>query len=123
MAAADPVIAIVDDDETVRRSLRRLVNSLSFQAADFASGEAFLQSLAQSSPACMLLDLHMPGLSGLEVLEALHTRRLQIPAIVITGNARPDLRERCMHAGAVAYLQKPLDRDLVLTSIQKATAS
>ena len=68
MAAADPVIAIVDDDETVRRSLRRLVNSLSFQAADFASGEAFLQSLAQSSPACMLLDLHMPGLSGLEVL-------------------------------------------------------
>ena len=123
MATADHVIAIVDDDEAVRRSLRRLVNSLSFQAADFASGEAFLQSLSQGSPSCMLLDLHMPGLSGLEVLEALQTRRLKIPTIVITGNARPDLRERCMQAGAIAYLQKPLDRDLVLTSIQEATAS
>lgn len=123
MAAADHVIAIVDDDEAVRRSLRRLVNSLSFQAADFASGEAFLQSLSQGSPSCMLLDLHMPGLSGLEVLEALQTRRLKIPTIVITGNARLDLRERCMQAGAIAYLQKPLDRDLVLTSIQEATAS
>lgn len=101
----------------------RLVNSLSFHAADFASGEAFLQSLSQGSPACMLLDLHMPGLSGLQVLEALQTRRMTIPAIIITGNDRPDLRERCMHAGAVAYLQKPLDRDLVLTTIQTATAA
>jgi FixJ family two-component response regulator len=120
---AYPVIAIIDDDEVVRRSLKRLVSSLSFRTADFASGEAFLQSLSQGAPACMLLDLHMPGLNGIQILEALRTRRMNIPTIIITGNDQPDMRERCMNAGAVAYLQKPLDRELVLTTIQTATAA
>lgn len=96
------------------------MRSLSYKTADFESGEAFLESLSGGVPICMLLDLHMPGLSGLEVLEALRLRRLDIPTIIITGNARSDMRERCMNAGAVAYLQKPLDRDVVRQTIQTA---
>lgn len=114
------VIAIVDDDEVVRRSITRLVNSMSFQATGFASGEEFLCSLSQDIPDCMLLDLHMPGLSGLDVLEALQKRRINIPTIVITGNTSPDARQRCLNAGAAAYLEKPLERDVVLNAIQSA---
>lgn len=121
MTTPNPVIAVVDDDEVVRRSIARLVNSLSFQAAGFASGEDFLCSISQGAPACTLLDLHMPGLSGLDVLEALQARRLNIPIIIITGNTQPDMRERCIKAGAVAYLEKPLERDLVMATIRTAT--
>lgn len=121
MTATRTVIAIVDDDEIVRRSIKRLVSSLSYDAQDFASGEEFLKSLARGAPTCMLLDLHMPGLSGFEVLEALHTRRMNIPAIIVTGNTRPEIRERCLNAGAAGYLEKPLDRDVVLSTIRTAT--
>lgn len=71
----------------------------------------------------MLLDLHMPGLNGIEVIEALQTRRIKIPTIIITGNTRPDTRGRCLDAGAIGYLEKPLERDVVLATIQTATAT
>lgn len=123
MTERQPVIAIVDDDEIVRRSIKRLISSLSFEVDDFASGEEFLESLSRRRPACMLLDLHMPGLNGIEVIEALQTRRIKIPTIIITGNTRPDTRGRCLGAGAIGYLEKPLERDVVLATIQTATAT
>lgn len=123
MTARQPVIAVVDDDEIVRRSIKRLINSLSFPVEDFASGEEFLKSLSNNRPACMLLDLHMPGLSGIEVIEALQTRRINIPTIIITGNTRADVRDRCLDAGAVGYLEKPLEREVVLAIIQTVTAT
>ncbi len=123
MAAPRTVIAIVDDDEVVRRSIKRLINSFSFHADDFSSGEEFLRSLSSGAPTCMLLDLHMPGLSGFEVLEALKMRRMNIPTIIITGNSRPEMRERCLNAGAAGYLEKPLDREVVLSTIQAATTA
>lgn len=123
MASTGSVIAIVDDDEIVRRALKRLVGSLSYKTAEFSSGEAFLASLENISLSCALLDLHMPGLDGLAVLEAMRSRRIKLPTIVITGNAQPDMRKRCMHAGAVAYLQKPLDRDVVFTTIEAITVA
>ncbi len=123
MAAPRTVIAIVDDDEVVRRSIKRLINSFSFHADDFSSGEEFLRSLSSGAPTCMLLDLHMPGLSGFEVLEALKMRRMNIPTIIITGNSRPEMRERCLNAGAAGYLEKPLDREVVLSTIRAATTA
>ncbi len=121
MATKTPVVAIVDDDDPVRRALRRLVLSLSYQPADFASGETFLDSLADLMPDCALVDLHMPGLSGLDVLRQLRTLGLRIPVIIISGNARSDLLDLCLQAGAAAYLPKPIERAKLDTTIQSIT--
>jgi FixJ family two-component response regulator len=123
MSETKPIVAIVDDDNSVRRALKRLVLSFAYEPADFASGEAFLESLTRTIPGCVLLDLYMPGLDGLQVLQELRSRKLAIPAIVITGNSQRNMRERCMAAGAVAYLQKPLDPDTVLETIRRATTT
>jgi FixJ family two-component response regulator len=72
-------------------------------------------------PACVLLDVHMPGLNGLQVLEAMRSRDLSIPTIVITADPQPEMQKRCMEAGAAAYLHKPMESDLVSSVIQRAT--
>ena len=118
MSKTKPIVAIVDDDRSVRRALRRLVLSFAYEPEDFASGEEFLESLARAIPGCVLLDLYMPGLDGLQVLAEMRSRNLDVPTIVITGNAQPNMREICMEAGAAAFLQKPLDPDTVLASIR-----
>jgi FixJ family two-component response regulator len=114
------LVAIVDDDNSVRRALRRLIRSLYFVPLDYESGRAFLDSLGEKTPACVLLDLHMPETDGLEVLRQLKARNISIPVIMITGNAQPSTQDRCMAAGAVAYLQKPLEGDVVLSTIDAA---
>ena len=121
MATNPPVVAIVDDDDPVRRALRRLVRSLSYQSADFPSGESFLDSLPDAAPACALVDLHMPGLSGLEVLRQLRARGLGVPVIIISGNAPSDLLDLCLQAGAAAYLPKPIERAQLDMTIQRVT--
>lgn len=114
------VVAIVDDDEPVRRALRRLVLSLSYQPVDFASGEDFLMSLDGAKPDCALLDLHMPGMKGLEVLLHMRAKGLGVPVIIITGFDEPGMRKKCMAAGAAAYLIKPLERSQFSAAIEKA---
>ena len=123
MSNIRPIVAIVDDDRAVRRALRRLVRSFAYEPEDFASGEEFLESLARTIPGCVLLDLYMPGLDGLQVLAEMRSRKLDVPAIVITANSQPNMREICMQAGAAAYLQKPLDPDTVLATIRSATTT
>jgi FixJ family two-component response regulator len=122
MADLNPIVAIVDDDELVRRALRRLVVSLAFRASEFASGEAFLESLVESVPSCVLLDLHMPGLNGLEVLARMRAQNLHVPTIIITGTAQPEMRGQCIEAGAAAYLPKPLDPEIVFSTIRSVTS-
>jgi FixJ family two-component response regulator len=123
MISAHPVIAIVDDDAGVRRALRRLLISLDYQPIVFASGEASLDSLGAERPRCVLMDLHLPGLKGIDVLERLRTGRVSLPVIVITGLDQPGMRERCLTAGAASYLTKPLDRSALGSAIERVTAN
>ncbi|MDW9393079.1 response regulator transcription factor [Sinorhizobium meliloti] len=118
MSGQQRTIAIVDDDELVRRALCRLVLSLSFTPVAFASGESFLKALDQTSPSCVLLDFHMPSLNGLDVLHELSARQEMPAVIVITGADDNGVRESCMRAGAAGFLNKPISRDTLSSAIE-----
>jgi FixJ family two-component response regulator len=113
-------VAIVDDEEAVRKALGRLLRSSGLDAETFPTGQAFLDSLADARPDCLVLDLHMPGLTGLQVLQKLQLSTPMLPVIVITGQDEPENRVRCLAAGAAAYLRKPLDDELLLNTIDRA---
>jgi FixJ family two-component response regulator len=115
-------VAIVDDDEHVRRALRRMVVSLSYEVEEFASGRAFVAALDDRAFACVLLDLHMPELNGLDVLTQMRGDGHTVPVILITGGDEPRMRERCLKAGASAYLLKPVARDAVLGAIHSVAS-
>ena len=111
-------ISVVDDDESVRRALGRLLSSLDYQAETFDSGRAFLDSLADRCPDFLVLDLHMPGLSGLDVLQQLTRAPAPVRVIVITAYDEPETQAQCLAAGALAYLRKPLDEQVLLEAIR-----
>lgn len=115
-----PLIAVVDDEESVRKSLRRLLVASELDATVYASGQDFLDSLGGRQPDCLVLDLQMPGLTGLEVQRALARARVGFPTIIITAHDEPETRARCLAAGAVAYLCKPLHDELLLDAITTA---
>jgi FixJ family two-component response regulator len=112
-----PYIAIVDDEEPVRKALKRLLRASGLEAESYASGKEFLQARAARQPDCVVLDLHMPGMSGLEVLRELRESRSGLPTVMITAYDEPASREQCLAAGAAAYLRKPLDERLLLNAI------
>jgi len=112
----------VDDDVAVRRALGRLVRSLSYEPVAYESGERFLARLDEDTPFCVVLDQHMPGLNGLEVLIAMRERGSQAPVVIVTGLDRPGMSEKCLNAGAAAYLTKPVDRSSMRSAIEAATA-
>ncbi|MBP7002178.1 MAG: response regulator [Amaricoccus sp.] len=93
----------------MRRALRRLVGALRFESVVFASDEEFLESLAFRRPACVVMNLHLPGLNGIETLERLRDRDRSVPVIMMTGFDQAGVRERCLAAGAAAYIAKPVD--------------
>ena len=111
-------ISVVDDDESVRKALGRLLSSLDYQAETFDSGRAFLDSLADRCPDFLVLDLHMPGLSGLDVLQQLTRTPVPVRVIVITAYDEPETQAQCLAAGALAYLRKPLDEQVLLGAIR-----
>lgn len=113
-------VAILDDEEPVRKALGRLLRASGLDAQCFATGQSFLEALAVQSPACLILDLHMPGLSGLQVLERLRNRQPPLPTIVITGHDEPENESRCITMGAFAYIRKPVNDDLLLKTIEDA---
>src|SRR5690348_10924248 len=120
MAEPATFVAIVDDEEQIRKALKRLMRSANLEAESFESGPAFLDSLASRRPDCLILDLHMPGMTGLHVLQKLRQTGVQLPTIVITAYDEPETRNDCLAAGAAAYLRKPLEDTLLLDAVASA---
>jgi len=117
-----PLIAVVDDEEPIRKAMDRLLRSASLDVVTFASGAAFLESLEAQEPDCVVLDLHMPCLSGFDVQAQLTTSAPRLPIVVITGHDSPGARERVIEAGAAGYLRKPVDGQALLDTIASAIA-
>ena len=112
-----PLLALVDDDEDVRVALARLVASAGFAVESFDSGAEFLQSIEDHEPDCVVLDLHMPGMSGFEVQATLARTHATVPVVVITGHDTPESRARALRLGARDYLCKPVDDEALLAAI------
>ena len=114
------LLAVVDDDADVRVALTRLVSSAGFAVETFASGAEFLHSLEDHEPDCLVLDLHMPDMSGFDVQGALASRHPSVPIVVITGHDTPESHARAILLGAKAYLCKPVNDDALLAAIGNA---
>ena len=117
------VISIVDDDEPVRDSMRLLLESLGFRARDYASAQNLLDDPDGIDCSCLVLDLQMPGMSGLELLEMLRSRGVRVPALLVTANGDPKLESRIERAGILATLAKPVSENLLLEWIERACAA
>jgi FixJ family two-component response regulator len=115
-----PLISIVDDDDSVRNSLNNLIRSVGFCAQGFSSAEAFLNSSELHDTACLILDVRMPGMSGLELQHQLTVTHCRIPIILITSHEDDDARARALGAGAVAFLYKPFREEALLKAIDSA---
>lgn len=120
MERSRPHIAVVDDEDSVRRALVRLLSASHLDVTAYPSGEAFLSSLEDHPPDCVVLDLQMTGLTGHDVQRQLAARHHDFPVIIITAHDEPTLRVRCIADGAAAYLRKPLRGDVLLRSIETA---
>jgi FixJ family two-component response regulator len=113
-------VHIVDDDAAVRDSMRALLESCGLTVRDYASAPEFLADYHQNAGDCLLLDIHMPGMSGLDLLEILHGRKSVLPVIAITGRSDAAIRSRAAGAGAMAVFDKPVDEDKLLGAIEAA---
>ena len=114
------MIAIVDDDEAVREATKTLVRSLGYSASTFGSAEEFLKSKQFSNTSCLITDLQMPGLSGLDLQDQLIADGHRIPIIFVTAYPDENARTRAMNAGAIAFLSKPYKDDHLLGYLEKA---
>jgi FixJ family two-component response regulator len=120
MTKSAPLLAVVDDDADVRVALTRLVSSAGFAVETFASGAEFLRSVHDHEPDCVVLDLHMPEMSGFDVQGVLAVDHCAVPVIVVTGHDTAESRERAMRMGAKAYLCKPVNDEALLSAIGAA---
>jgi FixJ family two-component response regulator len=120
MSQMQPVVAIVDDTVSIQRALARLLSTAGWQACTFTSAEAFLQTGMQAVPDCLLLDLWLPGMTGVELLEHLAARASLLPVVIMTARDDPQMRMRALQAGVVAYFLKPLEGPDLLQAVQDA---
>ena len=115
-----PLIAVVDDDSSLRESTQLLLRSAGYRAEVFASAREFLDSPRIDETACLMLDVRMPGMDGLELQRFLNEAQRQIPIIFITAHATDDAEQRARKAGAVDFLRKPVNEERLLSAIQTA---
>ena len=114
------IVCIVDDDEAIRDSMKLLIESYGMDVREYPSATAYLNNMPPSGSARLLLDLHMPGMSGLELIELLRRRRIDTPAIMVTGRSDPTLADRIERAGILALLHKPVGDDDLMAYIERA---
>jgi FixJ family two-component response regulator len=118
-----PLIAIVDDDESVCRAVRRLVRSVAMDAETFSSGQDFLDlldAMPSFQPDCLILDVQMPGMNGLDVQDRLAKSGHTVPVIFITAHDEVGVREKALAAGAIAFLRKPFNDELLIKTLGEA---
>ena len=114
------VVSIVDDDVSVRRSTRRLLRCSGFRVEAFASAEEFLDSESARKTACLILDLRMPGMNGLELQRRLSQNGDRIPIIFLSAHASEEDERSALRAGAVQFLRKPISKEALLSAIREA---
>lgn len=117
---SQPTVFIVDDDQAIRSSLQWLIESVGLNVECFSSAEAFLDSYYPGRSGCLLLDVRMPGMSGLELQEYLQQQDIRIPVIIITGHGDVPMAVRAMKSGATDFIDKPFNDELLLDSIRNA---
>jgi FixJ family two-component response regulator len=115
-----PLISIIDDDESMRLALAGLVRSFGFTAKTYGSAEEFLASGRFEPSSCIISDIQMPGLSGLELKQWLDEHSSTAPVILITGRSEPHIHKQARASGAVCLLKKPFDADTLLACLRKA---
>ena len=119
-ASSRKLISIVDDDQSIREAMESLIRSVGFRTQVFASAEDFLKWKERESTACLILDVRLPGISGLELQRLLTSVRSRIPVIFITAHGDAQTRERAIAAGAVEFLQKPFSEEALLDAVRAA---
>jgi len=117
-AVAQPVVHIIDDDEGLRESLAFLLRSAAFEVKSFESAKAFLDVLPHAAPGCIITDVRMPDISGIELLRRLKELKIGVPVIVITGHGDIALAVEAMKIGAADFFEKPFDDDLLVASVR-----
>ena len=120
MATVKPIVFVVDDDAWVRESLETLINDEGWQPETFASAQEFLDRPRVSNPSCLVLDISLPGLNGLELQKRVAVERTDMPIIFITGHGDIPMSVGAMKAGAVEFLTKPFNDEVLLTAIRQA---
>ncbi len=115
------MISIVDDDKSVREAANSLIRSLGYTTGTFASGEKFLKSGCLSDTECLITDVQMPGMSGVDLQSRLIADGNRTPVIFVTAHPDERLRERALHAGALGFLSKPISEESLIACLERAT--
>jgi two-component system response regulator FixJ len=116
------LVSVVDDDVSLRRSLRNLLSSVGLRVETFASAEDFLQSSHRANTGCLVLDLRLSGISGLDLLEHLDAISAPIPTVILTAHDDAEARHQTSRAGAVAFFRKPFHSEALLDAVRQALA-
>ncbi len=120
MTKTKTYVVVVDDDESFARALGRLLRTTGFDVHTYPSAEAFLAEKPLPAPDCLLLDIHLGGMSGLELQRKLGELGVLTPVVFVTAHDAPEVREEALQGGCVAYLRKPVARQVLLDAIEKA---
>jgi FixJ family two-component response regulator len=120
VSQTNSVVAVLDDEPEMRKALRRLLMTHGFRVEDYGCGNNFLAALPSHPADCLVLDLHMPEVSGFDVLASFAAQHNTIPVVVITGHGEPDTAARVRSLGASAYLTKPVDESVLVSAIHSA---